>query len=126
MSPAATSPPATVFREFLDSGRLGFQICASCEQSVFYPRVLCPHCGGQDLRWRESAGTGTVYSTTTVCRRNETYNVALVDLDEGFRMMTRVEDTPPEDVRIGMRVLLQVRHDPDRSEPVAVFVPAEA
>ena len=51
------------------------------------PRVLCPRCGGRDLAWEESAGEGTVYSETTVHRREESYGLCLVDLDEGYRVM---------------------------------------
>ena len=66
-----------------------------------------------------------VYATTAVYRRNEEpYNVALVDLEEGFRMMSRVEGIPAEEVGIGLRVRFEVRGEEDG--PVAVFVPAES
>lgn len=54
--------------------------------------------------WRVSAGTGSVYATTTVHRRGEApADVCLVDLDEGFRVMSRVVGGP---VPIGTRVQL--------------------
>ena len=65
-----------------------------------------------------------VYATTTVYRRDdEPYNVALVDLEEGFRMMSRVEGVSAEEVGVGLRVRFEVREEDDG--PVAVFVPAE-
>jgi uncharacterized OB-fold protein len=65
-----------------------------------------------------------VYAATGVYRRDgEPYNVALVDLEEGFRMMSRVEGIPAEEVSIGLRVRFEVREEVDG--PVAVFVPAE-
>ncbi len=69
-----------------------------------------------------SSGRGTVYATTAVYRRDgEPYNVALVDLEEGFRMMSRVEALAAEEVEIGVGVVLEVRQEDDG--PVAVFVP---
>ena len=90
---------------------LHFQRCASCAGAIHPPRTLCPACGGTDLRWEETAGEGTVYSTTAVHTREETYNVALVDLDEGFRVMTSVAGAPPAAVPIGSRVRARVKDD---------------
>lgn len=125
MSQTYDDAPTRVYRRYLESGRLGFQRCQGCEAAVFYPRVLCPVCGGDALEWRTSAGQGTVYATTAVHRRDAgPYNVALVDLDEGFRMMSRVEGAPAKPVRIGQRVNLAVRHGEDG--PFVVFVPESA
>jgi hypothetical protein len=61
--------------------------------------------GARAAGWRVCAGTGTVYSTTVVRRRDAPpRSLVLVDLDEGVRLMSRVVGTPPEDVRIGDRV----------------------
>jgi len=116
----AEGPPAAVYRRFLRSGRLGFQRCSGCGAAVFFPRVVCPACGGADLAWETSSGRGVVYATTAVYRRDaDPYNVVLVDLEEGFRMMSRVEGVPAERVEIGTRVKLQV----DREGDDPVFVP---
>lgn len=83
------------------------QCCEGCHHHVFQPRVLCPHCGGTSLRWQPVAGGGTVHSTTVVSRREADggpYNVALIDLDEGVRMMSRVDEIAPQAVAIGLRV----------------------
>ena len=65
---------------------------------------------------------GTVYATTAVYHRDrEPHNVALVDLEEGFRMMSRIEGVPVEEVEVGMKVALAVREED--GEPAAVFVP---
>jgi hypothetical protein len=93
--------PAAVYRRYLEGGELGFQRCQGCGEAVFYPRVICPACGSDALVWETSGGRGTVYSTTAVHRRSgEPYNVVLVDLDEGFRMMSRVEGIDVEGVAI--------------------------
>jgi uncharacterized OB-fold protein len=120
----ADEAPAAVYRRLLESGTLGFQRCAGCGATIFYPRVLCPVCGGTSLVWQTSAGRGTVYATTAVHYRDaEPHNVVLVDLEEGFRMMSRVEGVPAREVRVGMRVSFETRREDDG--PVAVFVPEE-
>jgi hypothetical protein len=78
---------------------------------VFYPRVLCPHCGSERLEWVAPSGRGTVYSTTIVRRKpadGGDYNVCLVDLAEGPRMLSRVAGVAPEEVRIGMAVKARI------------------
>jgi uncharacterized protein len=121
MSPEDGEPPAGVHRRYLESGRLGFQRCPGCGAAVYYPRVVCPSCGGADLAWETSSGGGVVYATTAVyTREDEPHNVVLVDLEEGFRMMSRVEGAPAEDVKIGARVTLRVDHEGD--DPIPIFV----
>ncbi len=124
MNRESGGPPAEVYQRYLEDGKLGFQRCGGCGAAIFYPRVLCPACGSPALGWETSAGRGTVYATTAVYRRDaDPYNVVLVDLDEGFRMMSRVDGVPAEEVEIGARVNLRV----DRGEdgPVPVFVPED-
>jgi uncharacterized OB-fold protein len=120
----AGEPPAEVYRRHLESGVLGFQRCAACDSAVFYPRVLCPVCGGHDLGWERSSGRGVIYATTAVYRREgDPYNVVLVDLEEGFRMMSRVDGVTAEGVEVGARVRLRVDREGD--DPVPVFVPGD-
>lgn len=95
----------------LNQGRFLIQRCGACARHVFYPRVVCPHCNSAALEWVAPKGTGQVYSTTTVRRKPEAggdYDVSLIELDEGVRMMSRVEGVPPTEVRIGMRVSSKV------------------
>lgn len=108
------SPPSGPEKRYLDAlaqGRFEIQRCDACAKHVFYPRVLCPHCGSTRLDWVAPSGRGTVYSTTVVRRRpadGGDYNVCLVDLDEGVRMMSRVVSVAPQDVRIGMAVKARI------------------
>lgn len=83
--------PDTVFEQFLEEGVLAFQRCATNGHPVFPPRVLCPACGDPRLEWQRSGGEGVVYSLTSLAPRGEEpYLVALVDVAEGFRLMTNV------------------------------------
>lgn len=118
--------PAETYRLYLEAGKLGFQRCGDCGAAVFYPRVICPACGGVSLGWETSTGHGVVYATTAVHRRDdEPYNVALIDLDDGFRMMSRVADVTAEDVEIGSRVMLRVSREEDGPVPIFVLVGSE-
>ena len=101
----APASPFGVYLEHLEKGELAYQFSPDANAAVFYPRVICPVTGSDNLQWRLSKGLGTVHATTVVYpQKGEPYNVALIDVDEGFRMMSRVEDIAPLDVRIGMRV----------------------
>ena len=102
--------PETVFRKHLAEGELWLQTCTACNKQIFYPRVLCPHCGGKP-EWKKASGDGTVYSVTTVRQRPDRggdYNVSIVEMKEGARMMTRVEGIAPAEVKIGMAVKAEI------------------
>lgn len=95
----------------LNEGRFLIQRCSACSRAVYFPRELCPHCGHGELAWAQPKGTGTVYAVTTVRRKPEAggdYNVSLIELDEGVRLMSRVEGLPSSEVRIGQRVKARV------------------
>jgi len=112
------------YRQALDQGRFLIQHCAGCDRAVFYPRMICPHCGADKLAWTAPDGRGEVYSTTVVRRKPEAggdYNVALIDLREGVRLMSRVEGLAPDAVHIGMAVRAQVARQDGRG--LLVFIP---
>lgn len=124
MPTAETSPHAT-YVAHLAKGELAYQWSAEAGRAVFYPRLVCPYTGSTRLEWRVSKGLGTVYSTTTVHPvEDKPYNVALIDVDEGFRLMSRVEGIASDDVNIGMRVAFRVHAPAGDSEPIPVFGPA--
>jgi uncharacterized protein len=119
-----TQSPLGRYLEHLEAGELAFQVCADDGSVVFFPRVLSPRTGSTNLDWRISKGIGTVYSTTVMYYRGEPpLNLALVDLDEGFRVMSRVEDIAPEKVRIGMRVTVRVHAPGEGKLPYPTFIP---
>jgi uncharacterized OB-fold protein len=121
-----TESPLAVYQAHLERGELAYQWSPEASRAVFYPRVICPFSGSDRLEWRVSTGLGTVYAATgTHPREGAPYNVALIDCDEGFRLMSRIEEIAPEAVRIGMRVRLRV-HRPEGNEPsYPVFVPVD-
>ncbi|MGD0104419.1 MAG: OB-fold domain-containing protein [Rhodopila sp.] len=124
--PNAALSPLAAYIAHLKRGELGHQFSPSTNQVVFYPRVIAPRTGAADLEWRVSKGLGTVHATTVVHpQQGGTYNVCLVDVDEGFRMMSRVEDIEPTAVKIGLRVKFRVHTPPGDDDPYPVFTPAE-
>ncbi|KAF0807910.1 hypothetical protein A167_02784 [Alcanivorax sp. S71-1-4] len=114
------------WQQKLDGGEFVIQQCGECQRHVFFPREVCPHCGADALGWVAPAGLGTVYAVTTVRRAAEAggdYNVSLIDLDEGVRLMSRVEGVDPADVTIGLRVKARVAKQDERG--VLLFDRAE-
>jgi len=121
-----TESPLAVYQAHLERGELAYQWSPLANRAVFYPRVICPFTGSDRLEWRVSAGLGTVYATTvTHPREGAPYNVALIDCDEGFRLMSRVEGVAPEAVEIGMRVEFRVHRPQGDEAPYPVFTPVE-
>lgn len=124
--PNVSTSPLTTYIEHLKRGELGYQFSPSGNTAVFYPRVIAPGTGADDLEWRVSKGLGTVHATTVVHpQQGSPYNVCLVDVDEGFRMMSRVENIAPTAVKIGMRVKFRVHAPAGDEDPYPVFTPVE-
>jgi uncharacterized protein len=121
---ANTIHPEQDYRRFLADGRFMILRCIDSGRYIFYPRVAEPLTGSTNLEWVEASGRGTVYSTTVIRQKPPapSYNVALIDLDEGPRMMSRVEGLAPEQVRIGMRVKARIVREGD--QPLVIFEPA--
>ena len=108
-----TLPPVTPLTQpWFDGcarGELLLQHCSHCGEHQFYPRILCSHCGKADPDWATASGRGHIASFSIV-RRGITrayeapYVVALIDLEEGPRMMSTVIDCDPETIAIGQAV----------------------
>jgi uncharacterized OB-fold protein len=117
--------PLSIFTDHMRRGELAYQFSPAAGRAVFFPRLVCPYSGSTELEWRISKGLGTVYSFTTVRAENGDYNVALIDLDEGFRMMSTIVGAT-DAVRIGTRVAVAFEMLAGGEEPVAVFRPVDA
>lgn len=91
--------------------RLALQRCDTCGSYAPPVRARCPHCHGQELRWTAVSGGATVYSFTIVRRPAGPafadlvpYVVALVELDEGPRLLCTLRVEEPDRARVGQRV----------------------
>jgi uncharacterized OB-fold protein len=90
-------------------GELVVQRCTDCGGYTHTPALLCARCTGRNLEWVTSAGTGTVYSWTSVWRPQTPafvvpYVPMIVDMDEGWQMLANLVDATVEDVHVGLRV----------------------
>lgn len=105
-------------------GALVRPVCQQCSRSFFTPRVVCPHCRSASWAYVESSGIGTVYSHTTVHRGPDAtwevpYVLGIVDVDEGWYLLTRLLVEPPDEstpgaligARVGVRFV--PGHPPD-------------
>lgn len=123
-------PESEPYWAALQDGTLLIKRCGNCTKFHFYPRPFCPHCWSDDVTWVEAAGTATLYSHSVVYRNDlppfgpqVPYIAAVVDLDEGPRVMTRIVDCEAADLEIGMR--LQLRTEPVNDEvTMATFSPS--
>lgn len=107
-------PMSQVSLPFWDATRdrkLVLQHCDACARAIWFPRTVCPECMSTELEWREASGRASVYAVSVQYRAalpqladRVPYAVALVDLEEGVRMMTNVVDCPAEDVTVGQPV----------------------
>lgn len=111
--PRPTAETAAYWEAAADE-RLVVQRCANCGRHQFYPRAFCTACLSERLEWVPSAGLGRIY-TFTICRLpahpsmagKVPYAVAMIDLDEGVRLLTNIVDCPIDHIRIGARVAVR-------------------
>ncbi len=115
-----SSGPEKIWREALAEGR--FLLQRSGGIHIFPPRVMAP--GTDDLAWVEASGTGVVYAVTVIYPKPpaDPYTVALIDLAEGPRIMSRVDGIAAADVKIGLPVKARIADALDG--PLLVFDPA--
>jgi len=130
MAEELPDPDSAPYWEGAANGELHYQRCRECDTAIFYPRALCPACGMPDPHWHVSAGKGVVYACSVIHRAppahadEAPYVVALIDLDEGFRMMSRVVDCDPGSVAVGQSVRVVYRID-DEGRTLPYFVPTD-
>lgn len=122
--PNASKSPHGRFLEHADRGELAFQRDGT-GKAYFPPRVIAPN-NGSDPIWAISGGTGAIYSLTLVRHKGEPpLALAMIDLDEGFRLMSHVDSETPENLRIGDRVRVSFRPLAEGQPPMPVFVRVE-
>lgn len=126
------TPDTRPFWDGTAAGELRVQRCQACRRHYFYPRPSCPHCGSRDVEWVTASGRATLYSYVINHRpapgfeADGPYAIAVVELEEGVRMMTNIVGTEitPENLPLDLplRVLFEQRGDVH----VPLFTPAGA
>ena len=125
--------PTSVSQPYWDAcrdERLTVQKCRDCETYTFIPAPCCGDCLGENLEWVESSGRGTLYSFSTVYRPQQPvfetpYTVVIVELEEGWHMLSNLVDVEPEDIAIGMPLEVTYREMTDEIT-LPLFRPAGA
>ncbi len=97
------------FYDWCSRGELRFQRCSRCNAFRHMPRDLCAECGSFDWEWVPSSRKGTLFTYTVVARALHPafvnavpYAAAVIELEEGVRILGHVIDCPPDQLRIGM------------------------
>lgn len=112
------------FLEHAARGELAFQRDAT-GKAFFPPRLVSPK-DGSDPSWDVSGGAGAIHSLTLVRHKGEQpLALAMIDLDEGFRLMSQVDSDHPESLHIGDRVHVAFRPLAEGQPPMPVFKPME-
>jgi uncharacterized OB-fold protein len=106
-----------VFYDGCRQNKLLYQQCGDCGCVIFFPKFLCPNCMSHNLVWKESKGKGKIYTYTITYdygprefMQDGPFSLALIDLDEGFRMMSNVVDCDFNEIKCDMPV--EVVFDP--------------
>ena len=111
---------AAPYWEHAKNEELTLPYCGDCDQVFYYPRHWCPACFNQDLSWQQVSGKGKVYSFSVIHQSpllsyqgDLPYVLAIIELDEGPRMMTNVLNCDVESVVVEMpvQVLFEQRGD---------------
>lgn len=107
---------AAEFYQFCKNHELRFQRCDDCLTWRHIPRDMCAKCGSLKWQWAQSSGKGTLFSWTTATQpmmsqfaESVPYSPAIVELEEGVRMVTWLVGVKPEELQLGMP--LQVAFD---------------
>jgi len=130
LQPGRTPGPVQHYRDHLAAGRFMLQRCQRTGRYFYYPRAVTRNAGSAELEWVEVSGEGEVYSATIARQKPERggdYNISIVQLAEGPRMLTRVLGVAPADVSIGMKVRARIEMpawDAKATGPLVVFYPA--
>lgn len=104
-------PETAPFWQAAKRHELVFQQCRACGQRMHFPRLMCHQCLSKEIEWVTATGRGTVYSYTIVHQAAHEsfasevpYVYAIIELDEGIRMISNVVGVAPDAVHIGMPV----------------------
>ena len=112
----APSPETAPFWDGVRNGVLRIPHCRDCAAYHFYPRPLCPHCWSRNIEWVTVSGAGRLHTFVVNHRPPKHLGpgpvvLAMVELDEGPRMMTQIIDVDPDPARIRCDMPVEVVFD---------------
>ena len=125
------TPETQHFWDGCKAGELRLQSCTACDRAYFPPRPFCPRCGSREVKVFTASGRATLYSYVINHRPRpdmgvEPHSIAVVELEEGPRMMTNIIGCPqtPEALQLDMAVKVTFERFGDIALPF--FTPTEA
>lgn len=124
------TPETAEFWEGTAVSQLRIQRCNACSKFYFYPRPFCPNCNSDDVEWRVVSGLGTLasyninYRPLPVFKTDQPQVIALVELDEGVRIMSTVVGIEPIPENLPLGLKLTVGFEPRGDQFLPVFTPA--
>ena len=123
------TPETAPYWEGAAAGELRVQQCTACTEHYFYPRPFCPRCGSAEVEWRVTSGRATLVSYVINHRplppSDGPVVIALVQLEEGPRMMSNVVGVEPALEQLPLGMPLRVAFEERGEYAVPVFTPAE-
>lgn len=124
------TPDTAPYWEGAAAGELRIQQCTSCSEYYFYPRPFCPKCGSDEVEWRVTSGRASLVSYVINHRpvppSDEPLVIALVQLEEGPRMMTNIVGVQPLPENLPLDLPLHVTFEQRGEHAIPMFTPAEA
>jgi uncharacterized OB-fold protein len=126
------TPDTRPFWDGAAAGELRIQRCDGCGRHFFYPRPACPHCGSGDVAWVTATGRATLHSYVINHRPapgfedEAPYVIAIVELEEGVRMMSNLVGVPADPEHLPLDLPLRVVFEPRGDVRLPLFTPAEA
>lgn len=120
------TPETARYWEGTAAGELRLQRCRQCNQHYFYPRPRCPQCGSRDVEWTPVSGRGRLHTYVISHRAapgfedHVPYAIAVVELEEGPRMLTNIVgiDNTPENLVLDMELQVDFERRGDVGIPV--------
>jgi uncharacterized OB-fold protein len=113
--PTPLTPEAKPYWDGLKQGKLMVPRCNACGKPFFYPRVACPLCHGRDIGWIEASGRGRLHSfaiahqsINRAMKVPPPYILAMVQLDEGPRMLTNLVNVPADPAQLRCEMPVRV------------------
>ena len=127
--PPVPSPLTRPYWDGCNRGELLYQHCGVCGRATHTPAYICSNCTSPALTWEQSSGLGTIYSWTTVWRPQVPaftvpYVAIVVDMDEGWQVLSNLIGCDVGDVEIGMRVQVEF-HPIDGGFQLPYFRPVD-
>ena len=109
--PRPQDPVEQEFWRLCQDGQLHFQRCSACGTWRHLPRYMCARCGSPEFAWEPSTGRGTLFTWTVTHQalhpafaHEIPFIAAVVELEEGVRMISNIVGTPNDKLRVGMKL----------------------